>query len=210
MEWLRGKRSSERVRLRVMQESGTLVDEANADVVQTQIIARTAEISIEDQKPVPLYYQTEENRTPVWGENIRVETGLAEPPGTDSLYMLDTSRNLSNGIRTGAVEIDPGRQLTTKHMGILAVVAACVVAIAFAWAAGLSARPDATEITQQGGEQNATTVDSSEGVDGGTQGVVGRPQEGEGGENGDKSMVHDGGSRGDNSGETATPTPAPP
>ena len=105
----------------MMMESGHLVDEV-ADVVQTQVIAHQARASIRNREEVPLYVQTEEDRPPVWMENLLVETGLAEPPGTDSRYVSEDSKNLWKGIKTGAVTLDAESKVRTSlhQAGLLA------------------------------------------------------------------------------------------
>ena len=138
MEWLQPKRKSTRIRFRAMMESGQLLDEV-ADIVQTQVIARKARASIRNRDAVPLYHHTEEDRPPVWQENLIVETGLSPPPGMDSRYVLEDSLNLWKGIKTGAVELDGESKVS---LAIVANVAAVVVFVACAWLAGLNVAPD--------------------------------------------------------------------
>ena len=127
-----------------MTESGQLVDEV-ADVVQTQVIAHKSRASIRNREQVPLYVQTEEDRPPVLMDNLLVETGLAEPPGTDSRYVNEDSKNLFKGILTGAVELDPESELRTTVLqgGLLA--ASILVVLACAWVSGqnIAAKADA-------------------------------------------------------------------
>ena len=47
-------------------------------------------------------------------ENLLVETGLAEPPGTDSRYVSEDSKNLWKGIKTGAVTLDAESKVRTS------------------------------------------------------------------------------------------------
>ena len=111
-----------------MMESGHLVDEV-ADVVQTQVIAHQARASIRNREEVPLYVQTEEDRPPVWMENLLVETGLAEPPGTDSRYVSEDSKDLWKGIKTGAVTLDAESKVRTSlhQAGLLAASILAVI-----------------------------------------------------------------------------------
>ena len=132
----------------MMMESGHLVDEV-ADVVQTQVIAHQARASIRNREEVPLYVQTEEDRPPVWMENLLVETGLAEPPGTDSRYVSEDSKNLWKGIKTGAVTLDAESKVRTSlhQAGLLA--ASILVVLACAWVSGqnIAAKADAAART---------------------------------------------------------------
>ena len=97
-----------RIRFRAMMESGLLVDE-EADIVQTQVIAHKARASIRNRNTVPLYYQTEEDRTPVWKENLLVETGLSPPPGMDSRYNLEDSTEPARRHQVGRGRSRPGQ-----------------------------------------------------------------------------------------------------
>ena len=143
MEWLQTKRKPNRIRFRAMMESGEFVDEV-ADVVQTQVLAHNARASIRNRDAVPLYHHTEENRPPVWTENLIVETGLSPQPGMDSRYVLEDSLNLFKGIRTGSVETE-GESKLWKHGTAIAVnVAAVVVFVACTWLTGLNVAPDPT------------------------------------------------------------------
>ena len=135
------KRNPNRVRFRAMMESGSLIDE-QAEIIQTQVIAHKARASIRNRDTVPLYHQTEENRSPVWRENILVETGLSPPPGMDSRYNLEDSRNLFAGIRSGAVEIDPDSPVRSHGFAIIANLAAVIVFLACAWLAGINSEPE--------------------------------------------------------------------
>ena len=132
----------------MMMESGHLVDEV-ADVVQTQVIAHQARASIRNREEVPLYVQTEEDRPPVCMENLLVETGLAEPPGTDSRYVSEDSKNLWKGIKTGAVTLDAESKVRTSlhQAGLLAV--SILVVLACAWVSGqnIAAKADAAART---------------------------------------------------------------
>ena len=132
----------------MMMESGHLVDEV-ADVVQTQVIAHQARASIRNREEVPLYVQTEEDRPPVCMKNLLVETGLAEPPGTDSRYVSEDSKNLWKGIKTGAVTLDAESKVRTSlhQAGLLA--ASILVVLACAWVSGqnIAAKADAAART---------------------------------------------------------------
>ena len=131
----------------MMMESGHLVDEV-ADVVQTQVIAHQARASIRNREEVPLYVH-EEDRPPVCMENLLVETGLAEPPGTDSRYVSEDSKNLWKGIKTGAVTLDAESKVRTSlhQAGLLA--ASILVVLACAWVSGqnIAAKADAAART---------------------------------------------------------------
>ena len=140
MDWFRPNQNT-RIRFRAMMESGQLVDEL-ADIVQTQVIAHKARASIGNRDAVPLYHHTEENRPPVWRENLIVETGLSRPPGMDSRYVLEDSRNLWTGIRTGAVETDGDSKLNSNSLAIAVNVAAVIVFVVCGWLAGLNVAPD--------------------------------------------------------------------
>ena len=148
MDWLKPRQKPNRNRLVMMMESGHLVDEV-ADVVQTQVIAHQARASIRNREEVPLYVQTEEDRPPVWMENLLVETGLAEPPGTDSRYVSEDSKNLWKGIKTGAVTLDAESKVRTSlhQAGLLA--ASILVVLACAWVSGqnIAAKADAAART---------------------------------------------------------------
>lgn len=125
------------VRFRAMMESGELIDE-QADIVQTQVIAHRARASIRNRDAVPLYMQTEEGRPPVWRENLIVETGYAQPPGSDSRYVLEDSQNLLTGIRSGAVDIDPESKVRANIVQIIANIAGALIFCGALWYAGLS------------------------------------------------------------------------
>ena len=148
LDWLKPRQKPNRNRLVMMMESGHLVDEV-ADVVQTQVIAHQARASIRNREEVPLYVQTEEDRPPVWMENLLVETGLAEPPGTDSRYVSEDSKNLWKGIKTGAVTLDAESKVRTSlhQAGLLA--ASILVVLACAWVSGqnIAAKADAAART---------------------------------------------------------------
>ena len=151
-----------RVRLRAMMESGLLIDE-EADIVQTQVIAHKARASIRNRNTVPLYLQTEEDRSPVWKENLLVETGLSPPPGMDSRYNLEDTRNLHAGIRTGAVEIDRDSPLKSHGVAIMVNVAAVIVFVVCGWLAGLSAVPDGAAATpKEAADSEAAPTENGE------------------------------------------------
>ena len=133
--WMSGRQEGERVRVRVMMESGQLVDEV-ADIVQTQVIAHKARLSFRNRDAVPLYEHREENHPPSWRENLQVETGLAPPPGNDSRFILEDSLNLFNGIRTGAVEVDPESKFRANALSFAAVGASVLVLIIAGWVTG--------------------------------------------------------------------------
>ena len=135
-----GKNKPNRIRFRAMMESGLLVDE-EADIVQTQVIAHKARASIRNRNTVPLYLQTEEDRSAVWKENLLVETGLSPPPGMDSRYNLEDARNLHAGIRSGAVEVDQDSPLKSHSVAIMVNVAAVVVFVVCGWLAGQTTQP---------------------------------------------------------------------
>ena len=142
---LQPNRNTTSIRFRAMMESGQFVDEV-ADIVQTQVLAHGSRASIRNRDSVPLYFHTEEDRPPTWMENLLVETGLSPPPDTDSRYIMEDSRNLHKGIKTGAVELDPASQLQKNMLKILANVTAVVVFLGCLWYAGLGAGPETTEI----------------------------------------------------------------
>ena len=146
MDWLtpRHKRKNT-IRLLAMMESGQLVDEV-ADIVQTQVIAHKARASIRNRDAVPIYYHTEENRPPVWQENALIETGLSQPPGMDSRYVLEDSLNLWKGIKTGAVEVDGESKIRANSLQIASITASVFVFFACAWFAGLNAGGDAVAV----------------------------------------------------------------
>ena len=185
MDWLQPNRKATRIRFRAMMESGTFVDEV-ADVVQTQVIAHKARASIRNRDAVPLYHHTEENRPPVWKENLLVETGLSPQPGMDSRYVLEDSLNLWKGIKTGAVEIDGESKIRTNSLAIVANVAAVIVFVACAWLAGLNVRPDAPRVEAAiQGEDGHGFVEELEDLGDGAEGEVElRGGEGEGGPGG--------------------------
>ena len=173
MQWFRPNKPN-RVRFRAMMESGTLIVE-QADIVETQVIAHRARASIRNRNAVPLYHQTEEDLPPVWRENLLVETGLSPPPGMDSRYNLEDSRNLFVGIRSGAVEVDGDSPLKSHGLAIMANVAAVIVFLACAWFAGLSSQPDpSAPVTEQvEGRVSHGTADTIAGEDEEDDGGVG-------------------------------------
>ena len=130
------------VRFRAMMESGELVDEKAADIVQTQVIAHQARASIRNRDPVPLYLLTEEGRTPKWAESLIVETGEATPPNRDTRYCRDDAQNLHSGIRSGAVEIDAQANTRRTIMVVIANVVGAVAFLACAWLASLNLESD--------------------------------------------------------------------
>ena len=136
-DWLhlRPSQSDVKIRVRAMM-ANAFVDEY-ADVVQTQVIAQKARISLRNRAGVPLYHQIGEDRGPTWAENLIVETGLAEAPGMDSRYVLQDSRNLWSGIRYNVTPLHGGFNLTNKHLGIAAMVFGAVCFLAFAWLVGV-------------------------------------------------------------------------
>ena len=86
------KDANPKIRFRCMMESGELVDEM-ADVVQNQVLANKASAGITNRLAVGLYYQTQEDAPPQWGEALLVETGVAVSPSDNASYMLqDTPR----------------------------------------------------------------------------------------------------------------------
>ena len=134
------KDKSNKVRFRAMMESGLLVDE-EAEIVQTQVIAHKARASIRNRPTVPLYHLTEEDRDPVWRENLIVETGLSPPPGTDSRYTLEDSHNLHVGIRSGAVEVNPDSLFKSNLFTIVMHVAAVIIFLVCGVLAGQNVQP---------------------------------------------------------------------
>ena len=144
MDWLNQEPSTPRMRLRAMMESGLLVDE-EADVIQTQVIAHKARVSIRNRNPVPLYRQTAEGRSPTWAENLLVETGLERPPGQDSRYVLEDSQNLWKGLKNGAVEIDADSKIKSYGIQIVVNVAAVVIFAGCAWLASLNVTEDTVQ-----------------------------------------------------------------
>ena len=135
---LGSKAKTDKIRLRIMTESGRLVDEV-ADVVQTQVIANKARASIRNRDAVPLYHQTEEDRPPVWKENLLIETGLSPQPGMDSRYVLEDGPNLHRGIRSGAVEMGDSKRL---NIGMIAIAASVFVLVVCAWLTSMNLAPD--------------------------------------------------------------------
>ncbi len=187
MRWF-SRSKPNRVRFRAMMESGLLIDE-EADIVQTQVIAHKARASIRNRNTVPLYHQTEEGRSPVWKENLLVETGLSPLPGMDSRYNLQDSLNLFVGIRSGAVEVEGDSPLKSNGFAIIANVGAVIVFLACAWLAGLSSQVDpAASVTEQvEGRVSHETVDTitgEVGTDAGQEGQETGVEEG-GGESGE-------------------------
>ena len=198
IDWFQSNRKTARIRLRAMMESGQLVDEY-ADIVQTQVIAHKARASLRNRDTVPLYHHTEENRPPVWRENLIVETGLAPPPGMDSRYVQADSLNLWKGIKTGAVEIDGESKIRANILAITANVAAIMVFIVCGWLAGLNIAPEAAPVvaaaTQQAElkaaseleagyalvDELAGETESEEGSEGSSPTGSGEPTEGQAG-----------------------------
>ena len=188
MQWsnlLQPKRNTTSIRFRAMMESGQFVDET-ADIVQTQVLAHRSRASIRNRDSVPLYFHTEEGRPPTWRENLLVETGLSQPPDTDSRYIMEDSRNLHKGIRTGAVELDGDSQLQAHLMKIVANVAAVVVFAGCLWYAGLGAGPETIEV--EVAAEEAVTEEYGHGFveqvqgPGGEEGGEGPQEAGAGGE----------------------------
>ena len=147
MDWLKPQRKENRIRFLAMMESGQLVDE-EAEIVQTQVIAHKARASIRNRDAVPLYHQTEEDRPPVWEQNLLIETGLSPPPGMDSRYVLEDAPSLFMGIRLGAVTMDDGLgKLKSNSVAITSVAASVVVFLGCAWLAGLGQGSDSPPAT---------------------------------------------------------------
>ena len=177
MDWLNPRPKSRQVRLRAMMESGQLVDEV-AEIVQTQVIAHKARASIRNRDPVPLYQLKEENRHPVWKENLLVETGLSPLPGMDSSYILEDSQNLWKGIRHGSVEIDGESKFRANLVAVVVNVAAVLIFFGFAWLSGIKVGADSQA---EASVQQETTkeefghgfVDQVEGTAGQTTGGTG-------------------------------------
>ena len=144
MQWLRPKQNQSKVRFVAMMESGVLIDET-ADVVQTQVIAQKARASIRNRDAVPIYYQLEEDAPPVWKENAIIETGLAQPPGTQSRHVIEDSHNLWMGYETGTVDSGTGWNLETKHVGLIALGVSVLLFISFAWLTSLNLSDPAEE-----------------------------------------------------------------
>ena len=141
------KNNPNEVRFRGMMQSGQLVDE-RAQIVQSQVVVHKANASIRNRPTVPLYMHTEEGRPPPWHENILVETGAAIPPGMDTRYMLEDSRYLHEGIRTGAVDIEGESPLKSKSVAIAVNIAAVIVFVACAWVAGGDSGSAATAVPE--------------------------------------------------------------
>ena len=137
---LKPQQSEDRVRIRLMMESGRLIDE-EADVVQTQVIAQKARAAIRNRDAVPLYRQLGEDQEPSWSENLLVETGLSPPPLSDSRYVLQDSKNLFKGIRGGVVSLSGGWSLSNKHLAFLANVCGVIFILVAAWLATYNAEP---------------------------------------------------------------------
>ena len=153
MQWFNRQSNANSIRFRAMLESGELVDEV-ADVVQTQVIVNKARASIRTRNTVPLYHQTQEEQTPVWQENLLVETGLSPPPGMDSRYILVDSLDLWKGIKTGTVENEIESMLKNNFVAIAANVVAGIAFLAMIWLASLSGEPvqaAAAEVNQENG-----------------------------------------------------------
>ena len=143
------KRPEGQVRVRIMLESGRLVDEV-ADVIQTQVIADKARASFRSRPEVALYLQMAENTSPVWRENLLVETGTATPPGTDSRYVLQDSLNLFKALRSRVVEPLGGLRLENKHVQIAVVVAAIFVFLVCGWLASINLEAGQNPVQAQG------------------------------------------------------------
>ena len=145
MPLLKSAQGASRIRFRAMMESGALVDEM-ADVIQTQVVAQKATASIRNRDGVGRYLQTEEGRPPVWVENVLVETGQANPPGTESRHVLEDSLNLWLGYKTGTVDSSGGAALSNKHVGVAALVGGVLVFFVCAWLASFNlAEPSIVE-----------------------------------------------------------------
>ena len=180
MQWLRPKQNPNKVRFIAMMESGVLIDEI-ADVVQTQVIAQKAKASIRNRDAVPIYHQLEEDAPPVWKENAIVESGLANPPGTESRHVIDDSHNLWMGYQTGTVD-SGGWNLEARHLGIIALGVSVLIFMIFGWLTSMNLS-DPVEATNDsngsgsksgvGAEENshgfvAPAPQSEEGVEEGT------------------------------------------
>ena len=140
MNIFQNQRKADTIRFIAMMESGEMVDE-RADVVQTQVIAKAARASLRNRDAVPLYHLQEENRPPVWQENVIVETGLVTAPGSDSRYCLEDSQTLWEGFKTGAVEPQGESKLKKNSVVIAMNVAAVLVFVVCGWLAGLNQAP---------------------------------------------------------------------
>ena len=153
MHWFNRHSDANSIRFRAMLESGELVDEV-ADVVQTQVIVKKARASIRTRNTVPLYHQTQEDQTPVWQENLLVETGLSPPPDMDSRYILVDSLDLWKGIKTGTVENELESMLKNNIVAIAANVVAGIAFLAMIWLASVSGAPvqaAVEEVNQENG-----------------------------------------------------------
>ena len=192
------KKDGDKVRFRAIMQSGLFVDEM-ADVVQTQVIAQKARASINNRKTVPFFDLTGEWQYPAFRESGIVETGLAPPPGSDSMYTLVHSKNLHEGIRSGAVEVDPEKDTKTHRRALMALAVSAIIFIACAWVSGLSSRPSTPaaavvqEVQETGERVSYGTVESLAGPQneaGDTQSGAadGAVETGDGGEDGAGSV----------------------
>ena len=135
--WIQRLLSSNRretVRVRMMMESGELVDERGV-IIQNQVILQKAEAAFRMRPTVPLYAQTGEDQLGVWQENILVETGEAEQPGSSSVHNLQDMQDLHIGVRGGTLSPLGGFSLANKHLAWTYLVfsfVALIGAIAFA------------------------------------------------------------------------------
>ena len=162
MQWLRPKQNQSKVRFVAMMESGVLIDET-ADVVQTQVIAQKARASIRNRDAVPIYYQLEGDAPPVWKENAIIETGLAQPPGTQSRHVIEDSHNLWMGYETGTVDSGTGWNLETKHVGLIALGVSVLLFLLFAWLTSLNLSDPAEGTVNGNGSIENAPVSEEEG-----------------------------------------------
>lgn len=117
-----------KTRLRIMMESGLLVDEL-ATVTQNQIIAKEAGVALRSRKTIPLYHQTGEDQMGTWKENLTVETGEAIEPGMDSRNMLEDLPNFHRALRTATVQPPNSFALSNKMLAGGYIAVAGLIAI---------------------------------------------------------------------------------
>lgn len=103
MNLFKGHRDAGHIHLRCMLESGVLVDDTNADVIQNQVISRKEPIALTNRAGTPLYYLTQEGQPAQLRDVILVETGFATAPDDSSAYMFESLPRFFRGVRSGAV-----------------------------------------------------------------------------------------------------------
>ena len=141
------------VRVRMMMESGELVDEQGL-IIQNQVILEKAEAAFRMRPTVPLYAQTGEDQLGVWRENVLVETGEAEQPGTSSVHNLQDMQDLHIGVRGGTVSPLGGFSIGNKHLAMAYLVISFVALLgAIGYAVVKSQAQDVVIVQEVRGEE---------------------------------------------------------